>query len=196
MQMKRCSCKEDKKCIQGPRGYQGIRGERGPQGPRGPVGPKGETGASGTPNIAYATYVVLNTERLTTFPSIVPILGGADVGLLTELVDVTIGPRTGKGIKLTKGYIYYVSFIISGILEPKTGYFQIIPYINGSGIFYNAGTNVSSTTSNGNASISGGFIVSQSTTADAIIAFEVSSGGDEIDLDGTISIFPIAVSQV
>ena len=82
-------------------------------------------------------------------------------------------------------------------VQSDTHYFQVAPSINGS-LFFNATQfGIGTDTSNGNASISGGFIVYQSATAPVDLQFILSTGiTEDIFITGIISIFPIAIATV
>lgn len=151
---------------------------------QGPPGPKGPPGTPAPPTY-YALY---STSSRINQGDQIPVIKIFEGGNIISLVDST-------NIKLTSGYIYFVSYIISATVEVNS-YIQIIPNINNIPyIFYDA-TDVANTASNGNATVSGGFITNAASTSDANLSFNIySSTASNISLSGSISIFSIPLIE-
>lgn len=165
-----CNCNKNDKFQKVDRKLQGLPGPQGPPGPG---------------NTSYAVYAV--TDNIDSGND-VPMIKAFDVGNLTSLIDST-------HIKLTGGYIYFISYILSAHVG-NNSYFQILPYINDNPYILYDTTGTANTASNGNATASGGFITNTASTSDSLVSFRLDSlTPTGIDVSGSISIFPIATIQ-
>lgn len=149
---------------------------------QGPPGPQGPPGAPASPTY-YALYAI--NSRVDS-RSKVPIAKVFEGGNTISLLDTT-------HIKLTGGYIYFVSYIISATVDDNS-YIQTIPHINDTPYILYDAINVANAASNGNATVSGGFITNAASISDANLSFNIySSTPSNISVSGSISIFSIAL---
>ena len=114
-----------------------------------------------------------------------------NIGGLTSLSD-----NDSTIINLTDGYVYFISYIVSANVGANS-YFQIAPFIDNIFEFSYNTTATSNSASNGNATVSAGFIVQAkkedtSLTMPFYLKFTTNST-DIGEVTGSVSIFPFAI---
>ena len=138
----------------GPTGDTGPIGLTGPTGATGDIGPIGLTGPTGPtgPYLnSYDVYTIYDIDLKS--QDYVTFFKRINIGGLTSLSD-----NDSTIINLTDGYVYFISYIVSANVGANS-YFQIAPFIDNIFEFSYNTTATSNSASNGNATVSAGFIV-------------------------------------
>ncbi|WP_423739292.1 hypothetical protein [Clostridium saudiense] len=182
----------------GPIGLTGPTGATGDIGPIGLTGPTGATGDIGPIGLTGPTGPYLNSYDVYTIYDIdlksqdyVTFFKRINIGGLTSLSD-----NDSTIINLTDGYVYFISYIVSANVGANS-YFQIAPFIDNIFEFSYNTTATSNSASNGNATVSAGFIVQAkkedtSLTMPFYLKFTTNST-DIGEVTGSVSIFPFAI---
>ena len=182
----------------GPIGLTGPTGATGDTGPIGLTGPTGATGDIGPIGLTGPTGPYLNSYDVYTIYDIdlksqdyVTFFKRINIGGLTSLSD-----NDSTIINLTDGYVYFISYIVSANVGANS-YFQIAPFIDNIFEFSYNTTATSNSASNGNATVSAGFIVQAkkedtSLTMPFYLKFTTNST-DIGEVTGSVSIFPFAI---
>ena len=176
----------------GPTGDTGPIGLTGPTGATGDIGPIGLTGPTGPtgPYLnSYDVYTIYDIDLKS--QDDVTFFKRINIGGLTSLSD-----NDSTIINLTDGYVYFISYIVSANVGANS-YFQIAPFIDNIFEFSYNTTATSNSASNGNATVSAGFIVQAkkedtSLTMPFYLKFTTNST-DIGEVTGSVSIFPFAI---
>ena len=173
----------------GPTGDTGPIGLTGPTGATGDIGPIGLTGPTGPYLNSYDVYTIYDIDLKS--QDDVTFFKRINIGGLTSLSD-----NDSTIINLTDGYVYFISYIVSANVGANS-YFQIAPFIDNIFEFSYNTTATSNSASNGNATVSAGFIVQAkkedtSLTMPFYLKFTTNST-DIGEVTGSVSIFPFAI---
>ena len=173
----------------GPTGDTGPIGLTGPTGATGDIGPIGLTGPTGPYLNSYDVYTIYDIDLKS--QDYVTFFKRINIGGLTSLSD-----NDSTIINLTDGYVYFISYIVSANVGANS-YFQIAPFIDNIFEFSYNTTATSNSASNGNATVSAGFIVQAkkedtSLTMPFYLKFTTNST-DIGEVTGSVSIFPFAI---
>lgn len=196
-----CNSCCNKRCLVGPRGLEGAKGPKGDRGPR---------GYSGLENTSYQQFnVVFNaTSGLN---SLVPISMSTNFGT-NDLITLAADNVT---INLKQGYIYEVNYVLICCAFSNNdpyialpSYIQVFPSVNAinrplySSIAYGAILTTNTTASqyvfNGDSTCSASFITDGASSSNGTLSFSATVAADpastvtKLNLNGTISIYPIA----
>ncbi len=129
----------------------GLTGPTGATGDIGPIGLTGPTGPTGPYLNSYDVYTIYDIDLKS--QDDVTFFKRINIGGLTSLSD-----NDSTIINLTDGYVYFISYIVSANVGANS-YFQIAPFIDNIFEFSYNTTATSNSASNGNATVSAGFIV-------------------------------------
>ena len=179
-------------------GPTGLTGNTGPIGLTGPTGATGNTGSIGLTGPTGPTGPYLNSYDVYTIYNInlksqddISFFKRINIGGLTSLSD-----NDSTIINLTEGYVYFISYIVSANVGANS-YFQIAPYIDNIFEFSYDTTATSNSASNGNATVSGGFIVQakkEDTSLTMPFYLKFTTNSTNIgEVTGSVSIFPFAI---
>ena len=135
----------------GDTGPIGLTGPTGATGDIGPIGLTGPTGPTGPYLNSYDVYTIYDIDLKS--QDDVTFFKRINIGGLTSLSD-----NDSTIINLTDGYVYFISYIVSANVGANS-YFQIAPFIDNIFEFSYNTTATSNSASNGNATVSAGFIV-------------------------------------
>ncbi|MDU7454841.1 MAG: hypothetical protein E7L03_11680, partial [Clostridium saudiense] len=167
----------------------GLTGPTGATGDIGPIGLTGPTGPTGPYLNSYDVYTIYDIDLKS--QDYVTFFKRINIGGLTSLSD-----NDSTIINLTDGYVYFISYIVSANVGANS-YFQIAPFIDNIFEFSYNTTATSNSASNGNATVSAGFIVQAkkedtSLTMPFYLKFTTNST-DIGEVTGSVSIFPFAI---
>lgn len=173
----------------GDTGPIGLTGPTGSTGDIGPIGLTGPTGPTGPYLNSYDVYTIYDIDLKS--QDYVTFFKRINIGGLTSLSD-----NDSTIINLTDGYVYFISYIVSANVGANS-YFQIAPFIDNIFEFSYNTTATSNSASNGNATVSAGFIVQAkkedtSLTMPFYLKFTTNST-DIGEVTGSVSIFPFAI---
>ena len=173
----------------GDTGPIGLTGPTGSTGDIGPIGLTGPTGPTGPYLNSYDVYTIYDIDLKS--QDDVTFFKRINIGGLTSLSD-----NDSTIINLTDGYVYFISYIVSANVGANS-YFQIAPFIDNIFEFSYNTTATSNSASNGNATVSAGFIVQAkkedtSLTMPFYLKFTTNST-DIGEVTGSVSIFPFAI---
>ena len=167
----------------------GLTGPTGPTGNTGPIGLTGPTGPTGPYLNSYDVYTIYNINLKS--QDDISFFKRINIGGLTSLSD-----NDSTIINLTEGYVYFISYIVSANVGANS-YFQIAPYIDNIFEFSYDTTATSNSASNGNATVSGGFIVQakkEDTSLTMPFYLKFTTNSTNIgEVTGSVSIFPFAI---
>ena len=178
--------------LTGPTGLTGNTGNTGPTGSTGntgPIGLTGPTGPTGPYLNSYDVYTIYNINLKS--QDDISFFKRINIGGLTSLSD-----NDSTIINLTEGYVYFISYIVSANVGTNS-YFQIAPYIDNIFEFSYDTTATSNSASNGNATVSNGFIVQakkEDTSLTMPFYLKFTTNSTNIgEVTGSVSIFPFAI---
>ena len=178
--------------LTGPTGLTGNTGNTGPTGSTGntgPIGLTGPTGPTGPYLNSYDVYTIYNINLKS--QDDISFFKRINIGGLTSLSD-----NDSTIINLTEGYVYFISYIVSANVGANS-YFQIAPYIDNIFEFSYDTTATSNSASNGNATVSSGFIVQakkEDTSLTMPFYLKFTTNSTNIgEVTGSVSIFPFAI---
>ena len=178
--------------LTGPTGLTGNTGNTGPTGSTGntgPIGLTGPTGPTGPYLNSYDVYTIYNINLKS--QDDISFFKRINIGGLTSLSD-----NDSTIINLTEGYVYFISYIVSANVGANS-YFQIAPYIDNIFEFSYDTTATSNSASNGNATVSNGFIVQakkEDTSLTMPFYLKFTTNSTNIgEVTGSVSIFPFAI---
>ena len=167
----------------------GLTGPTGATGDIGPIGLTGPTGPTGPYLNSYDVYTIYDIDLKS--QDDVTFFKRINIGGLTSLSD-----NDSTIINLTDGYVYFISYIVSANVGANS-YFQIAPFIDNIFEFSYDTTATSNSASNGNATVSSGFIVQakkEDTSLTMPFYLKFTTNSTNIgEVTGSVSIFPFAI---